>query len=347
MALLWIDGFEGYGTTTSTAIESLLTRRYAMLSNTGHQYLASGRNGGYGHQGAGTSNSCALVTPALTTSPTLFVGLAVKWTGALGTGAGYAYCMLYDGSSQGIVFQPAGSEIAVYLGGNLLGTTSGAAISQGAWFYLEFKCYCSATAGVIELRVGGSTKLLLTGQNTLTADAYYDHVWVGSGGGGATLASYVIDDLYIADGTGTNNNYFLGCPTVSAIFPAADATSQWTPSAGTSHYSLVNENPADDSTTNVQTGTSGKIDTFTYSAPTAFTAVAGIQINTTCRQITDSANTLITPAISGGVTSNDAGQVVGSGSFIDYRRVLECDPATGLAWTPTSIVAAQIGVEVA
>jgi hypothetical protein len=347
MSLLWIEGFEGYGTVTGSgnAVEGLMSRRYAALTSIGHQYLAAGRFSGYSLQGTGNYGACCLQTPALTTNATLVIGMAAKWS-SLGGDNTYDYCQFYDGTTQGICLQPATAEIGVYRGSTLLGTTSGAGIAINTWYYVELKVYCHATLGTVEVRVNGVTKLSLTAQNTKAGtDGFYDRVRFGSGGGGGTLGNYLIDDVYILDGAGSVNNNFLGNHKVVAVVPNGDASTQLTTSSGATHYNLLSENPSDDDTSYVQ-GTTGQADLYTYTGLPPVTSIAGVQITTTCRESADSVHNLITPVISNGVESDDAGQIIGASGYVDRRRIVELDPATSAAWTLTGLGAAQIGVKV-
>lgn len=79
MSLLWIEGFEGYGTSLAATVNSLLAQRYQALTNGNDIFqLVAGRFGGFALKNTSTSNSggCTLVTPALTTNPTLVIGFA-------------------------------------------------------------------------------------------------------------------------------------------------------------------------------------------------------------------------------------------------------------------------------
>jgi hypothetical protein len=46
-------------------------------------------------------------------------------------------------------------------------------------------------------------------------------------------------------------------------------------------------------------------------------------------------------------TSEDTAQVVGNSDYGVRRRIIEVDPDTSSAWTPTTINAAQFGIKVA
>ena len=214
---------------------------------------------------------------------------------------------------------------------------------MNTWYYIEVKVYCHASAGTVDVHVNGVSKLSLTAQNTKQGtDAFYNQVYIGPPRNTTTA----LDDVYILDGNGAVNNDFLGTRKVIGLFPASDASVAWTTSAGSTHYNLVNENPEDGDTSYVQSLTSGQADLFGYSGLPPVNTIAGIQINTACKETAAGSHSIITPVKSGSTESDDTAQPVGIQSYIDRRRIVETDPATGVAWTRTGLNAAQIGIKV-
>jgi hypothetical protein len=88
------------------------------------------------------------------------------------------------------------------------------------------------------------------------------------------------------------------------------------------------------------------MDLYTYSGVPPVGTIIGIQINTTCKESADTVHKLITPVVSGGTESDDTSQVIGANSYVDRRRIVQTDPATGVGWTLAGLNAAQIGVKV-
>lgn len=260
-----------------------------------------------------------------------------------------ALCSFNDGDTQGIVlkFGSSAGELQVYRGGTLLGTTSGANLTANTWYYIEMAVYCHASAGTVQVNVNGAAKLSLSGQNTKAGtDAYYDRVWYGPSTNYSSYAN-IFDDLYILDGSGTINNSILGTRRIIGLLPTGDSSVAWMPSAGTTHYNLVDENPVDGATTFVQSSTSGQTDLYTYQGLPPVTSITGVQINTSCRLQGAGQVSLLTPVLSSGTQNDGTSQPILSQSFADQRRIVETDPATGSPWTLSGLTAATIGIKVA
>ena len=139
MALLWIDGFELYANSIGANISSLLGRRYSTVSGT----VTSGQ-GPYGGYCATCTSAASFQTPSLTTNATMVVGVGCKT--CVGLPSNTSLFQFYDNATLGIDVQwnPLTGEIAVYRNTTLLGTTSGAGVVAGAWYYIEVKVYCHA-----------------------------------------------------------------------------------------------------------------------------------------------------------------------------------------------------------
>lgn len=296
MALLWVDGFDTYGTTIGqyATPTGALGWRYMLESATYGTVraarLGSGRSIGLGYY---------IRTPALTTDATLIVGYGL-YIPADSAGNG-TILELYDGTTRGLYLylrMDADGEIEVWRDEGtdvLLGTTSGAAIRMVSWFYLEVKAYCHDSAGTVEIRVNGTTRLTLSGVDTKASTmshGYWDRVQLrGTMYGGAWF-----DDLYICDGTGTKNNDFLGVCKVETVFPTSDAgTNQWTPQAGADHYAMVDDGAlADTDATYLEDSTSSHLDQFGFGDVSSLLAtVKGVSIMSDCRETDASDFTLI------------------------------------------------------
>ena len=343
MTLLWIDGFEGYGTGNGNPVSpaNVFTRRYAYaVYGTWYCTLAPGRISGWAIQ-AGNA-SWAIQTPNLTTDSTLIAGIGFQPMNATGP-----VITFYDGTQRGVWLQynPSSSstELQVYRDSTLLGTTSGAGLAFGTWAYVELKVLCDASSGSVAVHVNGSTVLTLSGQNTKAgADNYHNNVGLSIAAGFTPL----FDDLYVCDSTGSLNHNFLGNVKVVAIFPDANGdVNAWTGSGGSAHYTYVDENPVDDDTTHVESATSGQEELWDYATPSVG-AVLGVQVNTDCRVTDVTTFTLDTQIKSSGTDSSDAGQAVTSTNYVTKMRISQTDPATSSPWTPTAVSAAQFGVKV-
>lgn len=344
MALLWIDGFEGYGTTTGSAPSpsGIVGRRYPSITDEYRMNIETGRFSGYCLHF--TSGYCRLRTPPLTTDDTLVIGVAFKRNSARGS----RFLSMYDGTTRGmnLKVQDYGSELLLYRGNTHIVTTSGANIGVGQWSYIELKVKCHDSAGEYELKVDGVTLESDTGVNTKAgSNNYHDAVQFEPYGS----SKWYWDDFYICDSTGSNNNDFLGNQRVVAIYPGdSDVTAGFdTVVPAGNHYEAVQEEECDDDSSYVEDDNVGAKDIWNYdSVPANLSQIQGLQINTLCRETDATDFDLITIIRSGDTEYDDAGQAAGAGDYVDLRRIAETDPDTGSLWTKSGINNASFGVKV-
>lgn len=99
-------------------------------------------------------------------------------------------------------------------GGTLLATSKPRVYRENSWFYLEFHAYIDSTDGFVEVRVNTETVLSVVDVNTRGSAAvdYCDAISFGSFGGGSVAEghSFIIDDMYVNDTSGSVNNGYLG-----------------------------------------------------------------------------------------------------------------------------------------
>jgi hypothetical protein len=337
--LLWIEGFEDYGTTTGSNLSStILGERYT--SPTTDWQLCAGRLTGYGLQDS-SSSTRSLVTPSLTTADT------VVWAGSMKMSAfttTAAFLSFFTQTTLGVnlTFATSGAGLTVKCGATTL-TTVNYQFVTGRWYFLEVKAKCSPTVGTVTIRIDGITIYSGTGLNTQAGSFAYHDIFQWSSLG-ANTPQY--DDIHILDTTGSVNNDFLGDHKVIGLYPTADtATAQWTPSSGSTHYSLVNEGVEGGDSNYIQNTAPGQVDLFTYGGVTGNGTIAGVQINTAVRETDVNAHSLITECVSGGVTSDDAGQGVGTQSYTNRKRIMDTDPNTNATWTVANLNNATFGVK--
>lgn len=345
MALLWIEGFEGFGTVTGSAPSpiNVLARKYTVIQEDDID-IEAGRLGGYCIR-LNNETTITVQSPVLTTDDTLIVGFATKF-GDTG-GSTRLLIGFFDDSTSGINLRvtPTG-ELAVYLYTSLLATTSGLGLLADTWYYIELKVVCADSPnGAYEVRVGGVNVL----SNNACDTKYGTHNYHNNFKFYNLYYAFspYIDDLYCLDSTGAVNNDFLGNMRVVAIRPDGDtAANAWTRSGGSENYDLVNEAPCDDDTSYVESAVSTTKDLYTYDAVSGLgDSVKGIQINTVCRETDANSFSLVTVAKLGATESNSAASVVGTTSYTFKTRLMETDP-DGNAWTLANVNASEFGIKV-
>ena len=342
MALKWIEGFEGFGTTPGVAPQpsGVLARKGYTASDESNFDIEDGwwpdsfslefdSSGDYLHSptfSLASSTTCA--------------GFAVQFSN-LGA---YKFFSLYSDGTEGINLKlKADGEIEVYRATTLLGTTSGAAIAVDIWFFLELKVYCHDSSGTVDVRVNESSVLSLSSIDTRVNTVYYDswRLWALSSG------TVKFDHLHYLDGSGTKNNNFLGRKQVRTIFPnAVGDDDDWTPTAG-SNYECVDESVIDDLTSYVSSGISGQQDLYEYPDVTTIQmpeGIVGVQINTHCRRYGSIDFDLM--AVAKRTSFVSAGSViVDHDAFQTEIAILESD-TEGADWTRANFNSTQFGVKI-
>lgn len=343
MALLWIEGFEGFGTTTGVAPSpaNVLARKYSAVYNEAYMHIESGRWGGYCLEFNDYQNYIHSPT-ALTTNGILVIGMSVYFTGLMA----HEFLTLYDGATRNVNIRlTAAGELAAYRADTLLGTSTGAGIQINTWYYVEVKVYTHGSIGTVTIRVDTIQKLALTSQNTKAGSNNYSDAFRIKDEWGQYLR---IDDLYCLDNSGAApQNDFLGVKQVITVFPdAAGDDADWTPSAG-SNYACVDETALDDNGTYVQSATAGQQDLYNYqNLPGAamISGILGIQINTDVKRTQSTSYTLYQIAKRTS-QSDGTGLTIANDSFLTKYRIMPLD-TEGAAWTETNINATQFGLAI-
>jgi hypothetical protein len=341
MAILWIDGFEGYGTATGSppSPTGVVARKYSNVTGESSMDIETGRFGGYCLEIVG--NASYIRPGTLTTDDTLTLGVAVKFT-ALGNKRIIGF---YDGGTLGMnVELTVSGELEIYRGITLLDSTSGLGLVIDTWYYIEFQVKCHDSTGEYELRVGQVNVASATGVDTKAGSNNY-HTTFDIG---ITITpSMYVDDLYCLDSTGSDGNDFLGNCKVIRIDPDGDDTANWTTSTpSANHYENVDEAVIDDDTSYVEESTTNVTDLYDYESVPSLGTIYGLQVNTECRETDATTYSIITPIESGGNQYDDSAQSVSSGTFTTRMRVAGTDPDTGNLWTESGINAAKFGIKV-
>lgn len=330
MALLFMDGFEG-----NDAMNSSFSSKWTG----GPTSLTSPVR--YSFTGSRSSNGTLTKTIPATTQ--LTIGFAFSDNGASGGGEFNCAELLSNsgGTSQlYMTYKGSDGKFRVYrTGGTLLATGTGS-VTQGTgnWGYVEWQVTIGPSAGTSVVNLNGVADSTFTG-NTQATSPYttIDTVKLEN--------AYVFDDVYMADGTGSVNNSFLGNVRVLPLVPnGAGASTQFTPSTG-SNWSCVDALPIQNTTDVTAASGGGDIDTYTLSSLSYTPAsVLGVQTNISAAQ---SGGTVTAKTILRASGTNYAGasnSVTQSGQLW-FGDMWNTNPATSAAWTASEVGGIQAGVE--
>lgn len=336
MAVLYLDGFDTYTSTTEVAARYAGTTSNVALSTTGSRFATpcyfpntTGLTINFTHSGSAATvigatalahgGSGALIqflnTTASTTTPEL--------------------TLVNDG---GTVKMLRGT-----ISGTLLATAA-ATYTTGIWRHYEIKATIADAGGTVELRIDGAVALTFTGdtRQSSTGTAGLDRiVFVGSS---STVGAW--DDIYILDASGSVGADFLGDVRVNTLAPTSDASVQFTKSTGASNFSCVDETKMNSDTDYVESATVGHIDRYGYTDLAAGVAtVYAVQPITWCRKTDATARTMRNKVVSGGTTSNGSSFALTT-TYQAMATPLTLDPNTSAQWSVANANAATAGFEV-
>jgi hypothetical protein len=224
------------------------------------------------------------------------------------------------------------------------GSYTGGTVPSNTWISLQFHAVISATVGVWQIRMNGVMIANYTGINTGTTP-------IGGFNLHSVFQPHTFDNWWVMNTLGTHSNTWpVGPMIVQTVAPTGDGTyQQWTPSTGSTHYSLVNEMPSNDDTNYVYAASPGSVDT--YTTPGATTSSAGIVNSIHAVQVINTfdkedvpPNRLRGVVYSNGVMTQGSNDVTAvKGIYKVVTNIFDNDPYTSGQWTQASLTAAEIG----
>lgn len=341
MALLWLEGFEGF---SNTNLEAHLIRKYpdATTSTIFSESIVSGRYGGNALKGGSSAGDLNLRCPQFTAQQVIVAGAAFFIPDTVTSAnpllefriGSTVHCGVWVSTTKEIEFRRA----------NTLVGSSGVRIKASRWFYIEMKVTISNTVGAYEIRLDGNTILSASGLDTAnSATESCDNVALNLGNMNSNDFIWSADDWYVCNTLGTKNNDFLGDRRVVLLSPVSNDSVQFTPSTG-QNYAAVDETPANDDTDYVESSTVGHKDTYNHAGTSELTDINGVMVQAVAK-IPSGAETLKLIAKSNGVSDTSAGKTL-STSYEHEVHIVELNPDGSVDWTQTTLNAMKIGVEV-
>lgn len=337
MGLLWAEGFEAFASAANTTQDGL-EESYVDSGGISAVKLQAGRTGGLALELTSTSTIVNTDKILAGGGAEQTIGFAYKRV----SGTGQVILIKLNASSGGFATsfwelrQDNAGVLQLYLQLVQKGS-NGSLPNDSAWHYVHLHYLIDGTVGFFNVYVDGVLQITYTGHDTTGT--------IPEGGSeiqrirfqSASTTTILIDDVYV------NSGQLLLEGVVETLFPAgAGANTTWTPSAG-SNYQNVDEKPMDGDTTYNQSSGSNQVDTFDFDN-LATTDVQGIEVH--CIVKSTSGSTNVRPVIRSGGTDYPAGANTSiSTSYVSARLKSDTNPATGLAWTTTTINAAEFGIK--
>lgn len=166
-----------------------------------------------------------------------------------GTHAGYPYKIVrwQYGSTilGGLELSHLTHRLQLYTGNfSTLVATSSTALAINTWYVIELHIKIADSGGVLNLRIDTNDEMTFSGDTKPGSENTVDIITFGSNESSNVDHAGYLDDIIIHDTAGSVNNSWPDGARVAYLLPAGDGSSkEWTPSAGSDHYAVIDEIP--------------------------------------------------------------------------------------------------------
>jgi len=366
MALLWADGFDHYGTST-TSRTNMLLGVYAQVQNTMGASTTNPRNG-----------ICSLTNAFADAANSLrrvFGG--TKGTGGNYVGVGGAFYLTQLPSVNDAIMlmsfndaanlpnialfcqsdgtltvkaHSAYSAFSSWLAANsptVLGSSSTPAFFAGSWNHIEMKATFHNTTGrvyvyangvnVIDTGAGGvdTVSTNFSGVSNAVEASQVEFMRCNS----SSVLPWYMDDIFAWDHTGSYNNDVIGDKDVLPYYYDGDgATVQWVRNTGSNDYEMVDETVQDGDTTYLQASNASDVQEFTLGGipSTVSDIVAVVLVNLMRKTQAGACNVRADIVETGGSASTGTDNEM-TEEYQYWHDVVERNPAGSAQWTYTTL----------
>lgn len=335
MALLIMNGFEGYG-------DSDDLERDEYINTNGTMAFETGRIVGQALTVNSFDDDCYMIAEQVS-GATWYAGFGVKFNTSPSSDAPFFYAGSVAAAEIRLYVTTTGT-IQVRTGSTLVGTSTGT-INPGSWNHIVVKIFMNNSTGTAELWLNGTKEIDLTGKDTLINTASIAYVQLAAVSASLPMA---FDDFYLGDTTGSDMTDQQGDCVIEMVTPNANGTTNnFTASPAVSNYLNVDDgNSPDDDTTYNHSSTATHKELYACSNLTGnVDTVHAVQVRAMVRK-EDAGNRQINLICRNNVTEVDSGQ---KGVTTDYgmkSHIYENDPDGGGNWTETDVNAMEIGLEI-
>jgi hypothetical protein len=336
MSIVFADPGGGFYSTTTQAAEGLWTSLSATIKTTG---LPSGN---IEPTALAIANAGGVIT--LPSSPgTYTLGFRIVSTNAYTSSQSLMTYRDPSGNAQVNFSTNSGGTITAArggFGGTSLGTSSGGALSQNVWAYVELQCFCDSSVGTIGIRINGTSVLSLTGQNTKGSGSSSNigSIVLGSN----QTADY--QDIYVTNSSGSYNTGFLGDVQMPISLANANGSfAAWTTNGATPLYNCVNAATPADSTIFASDSTPGDRMAVAYPSTSVTGNIVGVGHISRMQKSTSGTRTVSQVITNNGVDQIQPAVSLGT-SYAYFPSYSEVDPNTGLGWTAAGFNTIQSGL---
>ncbi len=342
MSLLWMDGFDHY----DGVVGNLALAGYTNASNVS-LVTNRARTGSYCLRGGATSTG-EIIRPLPSSLQTIGIAGAF-WFGSMGTREIFEFiqsdgslstpnCTISYDSTGRIRFSRQSYA------GPLLGQSAPGVITQNAWNHIEARVVISNTIGACQIRVNGVEVLNTTNVDSLfTGLELCPAVRIALPGSSTGDGYAYLDDLFIWDTSGSQNNNFLGDRKVTTLnLTDNTAVSEWGYTGAASPVQCIN-GTQDGDTSYIYAGSSVPVTSeFEFAnADGTIGLIAGVQTVNVMRKV-EAGTVIVQPSLVSGGSATDNGSHSVGDNYAYFNMMHQTNPATGMPWTASALNSARL-----
>lgn len=354
MALVWCDGFEGYGSVNNAAPapSGVFADKY-LYANDESQWRMLNAAGfvvtDWGLQFSNAIYNMVLTTKDVISGGTAVAGVAVEQWDWDDFASGFSWPIIcFKNSAANLCLSLVCEQGCFYVRDASSTYVAGIPIMLRIQEhnYIEMKAESGTTANV-EVRINGATVFQGT-VNTSNTGGAITRVGLGDLGQGYPMEYAHLDNFYVCDGTGNTNNDFLGDVDVKTLWPDADSATAFTGTGNANYatnYQQVFREQRDGSTDYVIENTVGYQDLYSVDGLADSGDIHAVMVWGAVSYVTDARNAKL--LCKSGTTTSNGGTVNVTTDVLIHGAVFETDPDTGNSWNQTTVNAATFGIEVA
>lgn len=349
MALLFVDNFESWSSTSNTEPGPWLRTNGANFGTTG-----ASNNVNYSLAGklqTASTGASGWLQKGFANSSTLIVNMRVAFASTSSSSAAQILSFLDNATVQCSLQYKTNGKLGFYRGTTteLAESVNDFSLDGTVYLDLELKVTIHNTTGQVELRVNGGVEFA-TAANLNTRSSANNFINALSVGcmpiSGFALVAPIVDHVILMDTTGSVNNDFIGPVDVSTLRPSADGNyTDWTANTGT-RWEAVNQAESDGDTTYLTSETVGdKVSFVMTDLPAGVTNVYGVYPFNKIRREQGTTRAIEFFFRSSGTDENGTDKYVGP-NYAFRNDVFSQSPFTSVAWTPAEVNGLELGMEI-
>jgi hypothetical protein len=259
-----------------------------------------------------------------------------------------------DNSRQCEIRYDAGTQtLDIFDGNNVMKALGNVLIPTDTWIVVEWYLLVG-TSGQLTVKINGTTDATWSGDTDYSNAGNVRSVYFGpqpTAGSNVQINYVYIDDVAINNTDGAYEASWAGLGGVFYLKPNAEgAQNDWTPSAGTVNYAMVDETPSDNATTFNQALDSGDIDLYELDdCPEYIAEINCLQVAYRAALVTSGYNELTDLVRVGTVNYSGTEYTIVplTPSFAYYLGTIHyLNPSSGSVWGTVEVNAMQAGMEI-